>query len=652
MTNHKEPEYSILIIDDNEAIHEDLKKILSPATPSDEMVDDESLLFGVTSTQEISFHVDSAYQGQEGLELLERASETGHPYALAFVDFRMPPGWDGVETISHLWNVDPNLQVVICTAYSDFNWKEIERRLGLSHNLVILKKPFDPIEVTQLAHALTAKWKASHIAREQMERLDRLVEERTSELLFTVKQLEEARIQAELRSLEDPLTKLANRRLFLRRLAESLRNSKVTPGAMSTVLFLDVDRFKIVNDSLGHHAGDELLLEIANRLRACLRDNTAAAASQDLIARFGGDEFAILLDGVRNTENVVQIAERIREALSMPLELRDRELCTTVSIGIVTNQNYYDNPEIMVRDADAAMYSAKGLGGNRYAFYDESMHQANVEKLQKESEIRVALEKGEFFLAYQPIVSLRDGEVEGFEALLRWQSPSRGLVSPADFISLSEETGLIVPLGTWALQEACRQVAAWRERYGAGFRKTVSINISARQFQQADLVSTVESAMDAVDLKGNNIRLELTESVTMQDSQQAVFILDQLQQLGVRLSVDDFGTGYSSLNYLHRFSVDTLKIDRSFVTNMMLDSRSLGIVRTIISLAHNLHMSVVAEGVETAEQAKMLIEMGCDSAQGFFFSVPLREEDVESELQKIPQRLLALKEPRRLLKAI
>jgi len=652
MTTQREPEYSILIIDDNEAIHEDLKKILSPTPHSEEMADDESLLFGVTSTQEISFHVDSAYQGQEGLVQLERAQEAGRPYALAFVDFRMPPGWDGVETISHLWNVDPNLQVVICTAYSDFNWKEIERRLGLSHNLVILKKPFDPIEVTQLAHALTAKWKASLIAREQMERLDRLVEERTSELLSTVKQLEEARIQAELRSLEDPLTKLANRRLFLRRLAESLRNSKITPGAMSTVLFLDVDRFKIVNDSLGHHAGDELLLEIANRLRACLRDNAESASGQDLIARFGGDEFAVLLDGVRTIDNVIRIAERIREALRLPLELRDRELCTTVSIGIVTNQTHYENPEVMVRDADAAMYSAKGLGGNRYAFYDESMHQANVEKLQKESEIRSALEKGEFYLAYQPIISLRDGEVEGFEALLRWQSPTRGLVSPADFISLSEETGLIVPLGTWALQEACRQVAIWRERYGPGFRKTVGINISARQFLQADLVSTVESAMEAVDLKGNNIRLELTESVTMQDSQQAVFMLDQLQQLGVRLSVDDFGTGYSSLNYLHRFSVDTLKIDRSFITNMMLDSRSLGIVRTIISLAHNLHMSVVAEGVETADQARMLIDMGCDSAQGFFFSVPLKAEEVDTELDKIPQRLLALKEPRRLLKAI
>jgi diguanylate cyclase (GGDEF)-like protein len=646
-----DPRYQILIVDDNEAIHGDLKKILVPETHGADLADDEALLFGLTSSPEVAFAIDSAYQGQEGLACVEKAVAVQKPYALAFVDIRMPPGWDGVETISHLWEVDPNLQVVICTAYSDFNWKEIERRLGLSHHLVILKKPFDPIEVMQLAHALTAKWQSTHLAKEQMDRLDRLVEERTSELLTTVKQLEEARLQAELRALEDPLTKLANRRLFLRRLADSLRRSKTTPKHMCAVLFLDVDRFKIINDSLGHYAGDELLVEIASRLKICLRDGAGHVGSEDLIARFGGDEFAVLLDAVRNMENVIGVAERIKEGLSTPITLREREVCCTVSTGIVTSEGHYDSPEVMVRDADAAMYHAKENGGNGYAFYDESMYQANLNKLQKESEIRTALELHEFFLVYQPMVSLLSGEVEGFEALLRWQSPSRGLVRPSDFISLCEETGLIVPLGAWALEEACRQVARWRAKFGPEFRKTVSVNISARQFLQTDLVEMVERAMQAVDVKGSNIRLELTESVTMQDSRQAVFMLGKLQKLGVRLSVDDFGTGYSSLNYLHRFSVDTLKIDRSFVSNMMLDKRSLIIVRTIVTLAHNLHMNVIAEGVETAEQARLLMDMSCESAQGYYFSRPVRPAELEAKIEEIPAMVIKLRGPRKMLTA-
>lgn len=637
MNDTLNPDFRILVVDDNESIHEDLKKVLLPNQQDREMLEDEALLFGKVAATEIEFAIDSAFQGQQGLELLKQAAARNQPYALAFVDVRMPPGWDGIETISHLWAVDPELQVVICTAYSDYNWDDIERHLGLSHNLVVLKKPFDPIEVKQLAHALTAKWEAGRRIRMQMEKLDRQVEERTAELVATVKQLEEARTQAELLSLEDPLTKLPNRRLFLRELAVALRHARQLQDYFCAVLFLDVDRFKIVNDSLGHIAGDELLIEIANRLRSSLRDAPSRYGKSDLIARFGGDEFAILLDAVRSPEDAVRVSERICEALSEPFVLRDAELWATLSIGIVTSNAHYHDPEEMMRDADTAMYRAKAGGGGTYALFDDSMHHITLEKLRKETEIRQALDRGEFFLVYQPIVSLISGVITGFEALVRWQSPLRGLLSPAEFVALSEETGLIVPLGKWVMEEACRQVREWRQKYDAGFRKSVSINISARQFLQPDLVDTVEEAMRATGIDGDLIRLELTETATMQDPRQTAVILSQFQKLGIRLSIDDFGTGYSSLNYLHRFSVDTLKIDKSFVSNMSTDKRSLDIVRTIVSLAHNLRMGVIAEGVETLEQVKLLTDIGCDSAQGYFFSGAVRPDEIDDMLTGIAQ---------------
>ncbi|MGO8760274.1 MAG: EAL domain-containing protein [Terracidiphilus sp.] len=621
--------YRILIVDDNESIHDDLKKILLPAKCDAEMLEDEALLFGKTAPDKIAFTIDSAFQGQEGLKKLQQATDAGEPYALAFVDVRMPPGWDGIETISRLWACDPELQVVICTAYSDYNWDEIQLNLGLSHNLVVLKKPFDPIEVKQLAHALTAKWDAANLARTQMEKLDRLVEERTSDLLETVKQLDQARKQAEVLSLEDPLTKLPNRRLFLRHLAQTLQIAKATPDYHCAVLFLDIDRFKIINDSLGHIAGDELLVEMAKRLRSSLREAGCSFGKRDLIARLGGDEFAILLDGVRNSDDAVRVSKRIRDVLSAPFDLRGRELFCTVSVGIVTSDSHYQEPESMMRDADAAMYRAKANGGGVHSLFDDSMHRVNIEKLHKESEVRQALDRKEFFLVYQPIVSLITGEVEGFEALLRWQSPTRGLVNPAEFIPLCEETGLIIALGKWVLEEACRQVSTWRQAFGSGFDKSISINISARQFLQSDLVDTVEQAMQAAVIDGSGIRLELTETVTMQDPRHAASILSQFQQLGVRLSIDDFGTGYSSLDYLDRFSVDTLKIDQSFVRNMTTDRRKLNIVRTIVSLAHNLQMGVIAEGAETLDQVKLLISLGCDSAQGYFFSRPVKADQID-----------------------
>ncbi|HUB31036.1 MAG TPA: EAL domain-containing protein [Terracidiphilus sp.] len=621
--------FRILIVDDNEAIHNDLKKILVPPQDTSAMADDEAVLFGSRSGQGAEFQIDSAFQGEEGFEKVKDALAQESPYAMAFVDIRMPPGWDGIETIAHLWSSDPELQIVICTAYSDYNWQDIAERLGLSPNLVILRKPFDPIEVTQLAHALTAKWQNSKQIKLQMAELDRMVAERTIELMSTVKELEQAKQKAETDAFEDSLTKLPNRRYFLRRLTQALEYARSQTRYQCAVLYLDVDRFKVINDSLGHLVGDEMLVEVARRMRAWLREGNGRSANEDVVARIGGDEFAILLDGIREPNDAVRISERVREALSKPFTVLGREMVCAASIGIVTSNGSYADSEGMMRDADTAMYRAKAAGGSTYVLFDESMHRDNLDRLHKEQEIRQAIERNEFLIAYQPIVSLRSRNVEGSEALIRWQSPSRGLVAPIDFIPLSEETGLIVPIGAWSLREACRQVQQWYAGFGAASTPPVSVNISARQFLQPDLVRTIEEAIRESGIESRSIRLELTETVTMHDPKRAARMFRQLQGLGIRLSIDDFGTGYSSLNYLHSFSVDTLKIDKSFVSNMENDERSLSIVKTIISLAHNLGMKVVAEGVETLGQLEMLRELDCDSAQGYYFSRPVAAASFE-----------------------
>ena len=629
MTNTTQPDFRILIVDDNESIHSDLRKVLCPVKSGMELLDDEAILFGISSSRTMQFAIDSAYQGQEGLELVKKALANSQPYALAFVDIRMPPGWDGIETISRLWQVDSRLQVVICTAHSDYNWDDIAKRLGLSHNLVILKKPFDAIEVTQLAHALTAKWQSMLRADVRMHELDRLVEERTLQLKETVAALERAKEQAESAALEDPLTQLPNRRLLQNRLEIALRESKKDPHYLCALLYLDVDRFKVINDSLGHVAGDQLLVEVAHRLRACLREADAPRMSRDLVARLGGDEFAVFLDGIRDSSDALRVAQRISEALNNPFHLAGKDVSSSASIGVATSASGYESSDKMLRDADTAMYRAKSRGRGGCVLFDESMHQQAVERLHKELQLRQAIDRHEFFLCYQPIVSLKSGLIEGFEALLRWKSPERGLVRPVDFVPLSEETGLIIPIGSYVLQEACRQMQEWKHRFGEPFeRMTMSINLSATQFLQPDMVSTVETALESSGLNGRNLRLELTESVAMEDPQRTAQMLEQLQQLGVRLSIDDFGTGYSSLSYLQMFSVDTLKIDRHFIAKMTAEQRNENIVRTIVSLAHNLDMDVVAEGVETEEQLELLSSMKSDSVQGYYFYKPLMPEQI------------------------
>jgi diguanylate cyclase (GGDEF)-like protein len=389
---------------------------------------------------------------------------------------------------------------------------------------------------------------------------------------------------------------------------------------MFAVLFLDLDRFKNINDSLGHTHGDLLLVAFAERLERALRP-------VDTLARFGGDEFAILLSGMQDATDAVRVAQRISEELSQPFVLDKNSAFATASIGIALSSSGYDRPEDILRDADTAMYRAKENGKARCEVFDHAMHARAVSRLQLESDLRQAVELKQFCVYYQPIVCLQSGRLAGFEALVRWNHPRHGLVSPADFIPVAEETGLIVPIGEWVLHEACRHIREAQKIFPSHRSLSLSVNLSARQVAQTDLLDRIKEALAISKLNAHCLKLEITESVVMENAEAAALMFKQLRALGVQLSIDDFGTGYSSLSYLHRFPLNYLKIDRSFVSRLTTDNDN-AIVRTISTLARNLGMEVIAEGIETEEQYQQLKMLGCEFGQGFLFSHPVNDEGV------------------------
>lgn len=417
-------------------------------------------------------------------------------------------------------------------------------------------------------------------------------------------------------ALHDTLTDLANRALFMDRLERSLERSKRHEKYIFAVLFLDLDRFKLVNDSLGHIIGNQLLVAIARRLQPCVRLG-------DTVARLGGDEFVILLEGIESASDATRVAERILMELAQPFHLSEHEMFATASIGIALSSTGYEQPEAILRDADAAMYRAKALGKSRYELFDASMHAQAAALLQLETDLRYALDRQEFELHYQPIVWLKTKKLVGFEALVRWRHPQRGLVSPGEFIPAAEDTGLIVPLGWWVLQEACRQMQVWQQQFVVSYPLNISVNLSGKQVAQPDVVERVEHILQTTGLPPSSLKLEITESSIMEHAESTIATLEQLKALGIQLAIDDFGTGYSSLSYLYRFPVDTLKIDRSFINRMDVELEKLELVRTIATLAWNLNMDVVAEGIETQQQLSHLRALGCEYGQGYFFSKPV-----------------------------
>ncbi|MEH1942113.1 MAG: EAL domain-containing protein [Nostoc sp.] len=424
-------------------------------------------------------------------------------------------------------------------------------------------------------------------------------------------------------AFHDILTGLPNRALFMERLERSLMQAKRRANYKFAVLFLDLDRFKVVNDSLGHMIGDQLLTALARRLENCLR-------SGDTVARLGGDEFTILLDDLNNINDVTSVVERIQEALTSAFQLSGYEVFTTVSIGIALSNGSYNLPEELLRDADIAMYRAKALGKARHEIFDSTMYTQVTKLLELEMDLRRAVERQEFQVYYQPIVLLETYKIIGFEALVRWQHPQHGLIPPDSFIPLAEETGLIIPIGYWVLGEACRQMRAWQVQFPTDPPLTISVNLSTKQFSQPGLIDKINQIMQETGLEPGSLKLEITESVLMENIQLAAFMLLQLQQMNIQLHLDDFGIGYSSLSYLHRFPSNALKIDRSFIAKIGANGENLEIVQAIVTLAQSLNIDVIAEGLETLEQLAQLRTMKCKYAQGYFFSQALDSKSVET----------------------
>ena len=598
--------HRLLMIDDNPRIHEDYRKILA-GRDHGKVSGAEAALFGEQTTQEgPTFDVDSAMQGRDGVERARRALDEGRPYSVAFVDMRMPPGWDGLETIEQLWKIDSEVQVVVCSAYTDYDWLELLARLGHSDKLIVIKKPFEPIEILQSASALSRKWQNARALKHHIESLERAVTDRT-------RGLEAANRQLHHLASHDALTGLPNRLLLDDRVAQAIAQAN-RQGHEFALLVVDLDRFKLINDSLGHRAGDDLLREVAQRLKSAVR-------AVDTTARLGGDEFVILVDGPVTRVEAVAIGRRATDVMRPAMRLLGIDVHISPSIGIAFYPGDGATVDALLARADAAMYSAKERGRNNVQCYAEGMTTATQDRVRLESELHEALRSGQFELHYQPKVDTTSSRINSAEALIRWRHPQRGLVSPKDFIPVAEECGLLDAIGEWVLFEACRQGKAWQQE---GLRPMrVAVNLAPSQFRLANLVEQIRRALEAAQLDPQYLEVELTESAVMSDAQESIVILESISRMGVLVSVDDFGTGYSSMSYLRRFPIDKLKIDRCFVTEVTRRPEDASIVRAIISLAHSLHLKVVAEGVETPEQLALLTELGCDQYQGFYFSPAL-----------------------------
>ncbi|WP_210640566.1 EAL domain-containing protein [Pseudomonas sp. Tri1] len=590
----------ILVVDDTPAIHQDFRKILSSPVNSDDSLDDtESLLFGTPQINRLQFQIDSAYQGEEALELVKRAQAEGQPYALVFADMRMPPGWDGLQTIEQLWKADPRLQIALCTAFSDYSWETMSERIEFDDQLLILKKPFDTLEIRQMASAMTWKWQLAQDAARKMRSLERTIEERVQELLKVSHLLQ-----------YDVLTELPNSMLLGDRLTQAMAQCRRHDRQLA-VMFIGLDRFKRVNNALGHPVGDEMLKRVARALSTVVRES-------DSVFRYGSDEFVVIVGDIVDAQQTKGVAEKLLAAISMPQPIDGHDLSVTASLGISVYPTDGFDAVALIKKAETAMRNVKENGPNDYRFFTEDMNRRARHQQTIESGLRLALQRKEFVLHYQPKLDLTSGKVVGVEALVRWNRPNHGLVFPSDFIPVAEDSGLIVPLSQWVLQEACQQACRWQAQ---GMRALyLSVNISAIDFRQRGFVEGIARTLKETGFDPTQLELEITESVLMQNIDTTVATLKAIKHLGIRLAIDDFGTGYSSLSYLQKFPVDVLKIDQSFVGDLSIDSNDAKLVSTIISLGKSLNLHIIAEGVETREQLEFLKIHQCEEAQGYYFS--------------------------------
>jgi len=603
----------ILIVDDTASIHEDFRKILCADADGEPSLDSlEETLFGTPAVPRQVFELDSAYQGKEALALVSQALAANAPYAMVFIDMRMPPGWDGLQTIEQLWNVDPNLQIALCTAYSDYSFEAIEARLKYNDQLLILKKPFDHLEIRQMASALTWKWQLAQDVARKVTGLERTIEERVQELLKVSHLLQ-----------YDALTELPNSTLLGDRLTQAIALGRRHDTQLA-VMFIGLDRFKRINNALGYPVGDEVLQQVSRSLVATVRDS-------DSVFRYGSDEFVIVLHDVQHPQQTQHIADKVLRTISATRHVAGHDLSVTASLGISIYPNDSCNAVELIKHAETAMHTSKERGANVFSFYTKDMNLRAQRQQNLESAIRQALERDEFVLHYQPKLDLRSGRIVGAEALIRWFQPRSGWVSPADFIPVAEDSGLIVPLTQWVLRQACEQAQAWR---GMGLPPLcMSVNVSPIDFRQRDFVDNLAAILKQSGLPPARLELEITESVLMQNVDETVDILQKIKAMGVRLALDDFGTGYSSLSYLRRFPIDVLKIDQSFVRGLNVNSQDAQLISAIIGMGKSLELNIIAEGVETVEQLNFLKTQQCEEGQGFLFSKAVPPKDFAQMLQ-------------------
>lgn len=598
------PNRRILIVDDTPAIHQDFHKILGPQD-QEHLSNIESSLFGSHQAPDQHFQLDSAYQGQEAVELVKRAQAEGRPYALAFLDMRMPPGWDGLQTIEHLWKIDPHLQIALCTAFSDYSWEAMAERIEFGDQLLILKKPFDSLEIRQMASALTWKWQLTQDAASKMRYLEQAVEERVQELLSVSQLLH-----------YDVLTGLPNSTLLGDRLTQYMSQSRRHDRQVA-VMFIGLDRFKRINNALGHPAGDEMLKLVAHSLAATVRET-------DSVFRYGSDEFVVILGDVLHPQQTRGVAEKLLAAVNTSHSVAGHDLTVTASLGISLYPDDGYDAVTLIKKAETAMRNVKDNGPNDFSFFIDDMNLRARQAQTLETGLRLALQREEFVLHYQPKLDLAHGTVVGAEALVRWHRPGHGWVFPSDFIPVAEDSGLIVALSQWVLRRACLQAQAWQAQGLPPIN--MSVNVSAIDFRQRDFVERLSRTLSETGLEPKLLELEITESVLMQNVGATIVTLNAIKQLGVRLAIDDFGTGYSSLSYLQKFPVDVLKIDQSFVRDLSTDSNDAKLVSSIIDLGRSLNLSIIAEGVETLEQLDFLKQHQCEEGQGFYFSKAVEPE--------------------------
>lgn len=610
-----DPVFKILIIDDNLDIHRDFKKILSDFDVSENGISDiaefEKKIFPELSNKVPlpKFQIQTAEQGEEGVAMAAAALAEGAPFALAFIDMRMPPGIDGIETIRRIWQIDENMQTVICTAYSDYSWEETITELGLNDNLLIIKKPFDMVTIRQLACALTKKWlltKASSIYTKSLE--DSV--------------LQRAKLM-QYQATHDQLTGLYNRSALNEMLLELMSDSEKTKS-MIAILFFDLDRFKPINDSLNHTAGDYVLKTIADRMQGVIKPT-------DILSRIGGDEFILVVNQVANRQDVIDIAKLLINVITQPIHVANHTLNITSSIGIALYPEHGSSIETLIQHADIAMYSAKDFGGNQYHFYTDEMNMESSKYLEIESELHSALVNNELFLVYQPQISVETNRIVGVEALVRWNHPNKGILQPADFVKIAEESGLIVSIGEWILKEACRQCRLWQDAGLPPIR--MAVNITTPQLRHPDFCDMVADALAETEISAKYLEIEISENAVINNAK-TIGVVYALKELGVYIAMDDFGTGYSSLNHIRNIPIDRIKIDKSYIENIMFNRSDEVIIQAIIDMAAGLNIEVLAEGVENIDQLQFLKDKKCGEIQGFYFSKAISPQEVEEFLIK------------------